>query len=543
MLRLLQQNAYHILGLDTSAEIKDILRRSQEIEHRLGLGSVLKYDFDIEVSDDLRTPNTIKTAVQKLQNPKKKVQEYFFWFHISDDIDKQAFELARKKDYSNAIRIWQNAAETDTAKSFFYKKNLALLLDLALLKESNMEYLRDSVAIWQEIINSNKFWTQFIKEYESHNSSIDRDFLLAFKSQAASNLSDFYTDLHEFHDNSEYLNEFQNVFSVRGEKVQKTVLDPAFRSINTVVERLESMNISEDGVLDLEEKSELKHSIIDLQKELNDLLDHGLYEDSQTKTMCDRAANALRKIVLDLHNNLNELEKSKKLLEIAINIAGTNSLKNKLKSELKQIEKNLNDEVETNLVLEIPGNFKTSTIALSNSFLEYNGDKVFYKDIISTSFDSTVTQHSVYGIPTGTSYQYNWSVDSDDECISISLSAKRDESKEKEIWMKLLNASMGRIEPLLIKKIIDQIFNHEEEVEIGGVIFTKEGYYRTKWKMFRENEKIMVYWTGKIYAPEMNQGQVILWNGEGKLFHSIHMSTPNAVIIPNLIEAFRDKRC
>lgn len=338
MSKLLTHNSYRILGLDTSAETKDVLRRAKEIEHRLNIGDFPEYDLDINVSEKLRTNETAKNAVQKIQNPKKKIRENFFWFRIVDDVDEEAIKLASKNDYYNAIRVWQSASEGTGTKALFYKKNLAILLNLILLKEDNQEYLRDSLAIWNEIVNSNKFWTQFIKDYEARDDAANRDFILEFKSEVAKDSADFYADLHEIHSDSAYIKEFQSVFSARGEKVEKAILNPAFQTINTVVENLEAMKVSEDGILDKDERAQIKKLIDSLKEELNKLIELGLYDDSQTKVMRDRAAGAIRTIVLDLHNNLSETDKAISLMQIAQNVAGTSGLESKIKHDIKVLE-------------------------------------------------------------------------------------------------------------------------------------------------------------------------------------------------------------
>jgi len=546
MSNTLKNNAYHILGLDVSASEKDISKRSKEILNRLLADDSPEYDLDIGMFSDFRTEDSVKDALQRLQSQKKKIKEYFFWLQIADSVDEQVLKFLKTKDYSNAIKTWQNVSDGDGTKNLLYKKNLAILYCLVLSVENNEEYLKDSLRAWGDLINSDKFWTSFSKIYRLHDEqTASEDVINDFRKHVVELLSDIYAELHQIHKNNDYVNEFQKTFSVKGEKIEKNVLAPAYQTINKAVEGLEKMEVSKDGKFDKEESEIIKKYITSVQEELNKLIDLGLYEDSQTKIMRDRAANALRSIVIDLHNNLSELEKSKRLLEIAVSLAGTDSLKNKLKSELDQIEKNVKDDAESVVVIELPGMFKTSTIVFKNNFLEYNNKRFFYKDVDSIAFHSTATKHSVYYIPTGTTYDYSFSLISGQENISISLNASKDESDNKQKWVQLISLASAMIQPLIIKKIVDKIFNRGEEVKIGDVTFTKKGYYRIKWKMFGENEKLWVYWSDTIYIPKMFQGEVILWEekeGKSAQFTSVSMSTPNAIIIPDLVQACYDNR-
>ena len=546
MSQTLKNNAYHILGLDTSASERDTLKRSKEIINRLRVDDTPDYDLDIGVFENFRTEDAVKDALQRLQAPKKRIKEYFFWFQIADGVDEQVLGLLKLKDYLNAIRIWQDASEGQSTKAFFYKKNLAILYCLALSASDNKDYLQKSLETWKELVDSDKFWTSFSKVYKLHDEqTASEDIISDFKKHVVEYLSDIYTELHHHHKHSDYLSEFQKVFSAKGERIEKSILGPAYQAISHAVEELEKMEVSKDDNFDKEESEKIKGLVATVQQELNKLIDLGLYDDSQTKIMRDRAANALRTIVLDLHNNLSELQKSEGLLAVAIKLAGTESLKNKLRDELEQIQKNVKDDVENAVVIEIPGTFRSTTVVFKNTYVEYNKKRIFFKDATSYSFDSTATSHSVYGIPTGTSYVYNWSVISEKETISVSLTASKDESKAKEDWVKLVSLSAGIIEPFIVKKIVEQIFDRGETVKFGEVEFTKKGYSKMKFKLFKENEKLMVYWSDTIYIPKMHQGQVILWedkNGESSQFASIPMSTPNAVILPALVQACYDRR-
>ena len=547
MSHTLKNNAYHILGLDTSASERDILKRSKEIINRLRGDGVPDYDLDIGVFEGFRTEDAVKDALQRLQAPKKRIKEYFFWFQIADGVDEQVLGLLKLKDYLNAIRTWQNASDDQSTKSFFYKKNLAILYCLALSASDNKEYLKKSLEAWKELVDSDKFWASFSKVYKLHDEqTASEDIISDFKKHIVEYLSDIYTELHHLHNkHSDYLSEFQKVFSAKGEKIEKSVLGPAYQAISHAVEGLEKMEVGKDDSFDKEESEKIKGLVASVQQELNKLIDLRLYDDSQTKIMRNRAANALRTIVLDLHNNLSELQKSEGLLGVAIKLAGTESLKNKLRGELEQIQKNVKDDAENAVAIEIPGTFRSATVVFKNTYVEYNKKKIFFKDATSYSFDSTATSHSLYGIPTGTSYVYNWSVISEKETISVSLTASKDESKAKEDWVKLVSLSAGIIEPFIVKKIMEQIFDRGETVKFGEVEFTKKGYSKMKFKLFKKNEKLMVYWSDTIYIPKMHQGQVILWedkNGESGQFASIPMSTPNAVILPALVQTCYDRR-
>lgn len=213
MSQTLKNNAYHVLGLDTSASEKDILKRSKEIINRLRADDIPIYDLDTGIFKNFRTEDSVKEALQGLQTPKKRIKEYFFWFQIADSIDEQAIGLFKLKDYLNAIRIWEHVSTNQHTKSFFYKKNLAILYCLVLSVDDNKDYLHNSLVVWKELIDSDKFWASFSKVYKLHDEqTASEDIISDFKNHVVKYLSDIYTELHHIHKDSDYINEFQQVF-------------------------------------------------------------------------------------------------------------------------------------------------------------------------------------------------------------------------------------------------------------------------------------------------------------------------------------------
>ncbi|MFA5781749.1 MAG: hypothetical protein WC868_05705 [Bacteroidales bacterium] len=535
MTNILKNNAFHILGLDVTVSQKELLKRSKEIINRLKADEYPTYDFDIGLFKDFRTEHSVKEAMQKLQNTKKEIKDYFFWLQISDHHDEEALNFIKKMDYQSAIDLWGKVSLENVGKAYFYKKNLAILYCLLLHGENNKDYLKASLDVWKEVINSDKFWASFSKIYKLHHEqTASQEIIDEFKDNAVNYLSDIYAELHHEHKDTDYVSEFQNVFSRKGEKVEKTILNPVFQTINEAVEGLEKMKVSADGILDKEESDNIKKFVAVIQSELNKLIDLGLYEDSQAKIMRDRAANAIRSVVLELHNELSERNKALKLLEVAIQMCGTESLKNKLHNEIAQIEKNIEDDVNNSMV-EITGMFG-GTVIFKDNFVDYRGKRIFYKDVKSISYHSTqtTTSTSVLFIPISesTSHSYNFSIKSADENISLSFSSK----SEEEIWMKLITLAKHYIESLLVESMLLKIFDKGESVNIGGVEFTKDGYYKSKF--FGGKEWVM--WSETIYIPKYEAGQVILWKAEGEVgrsFMQIPMASPNAVILPDLVTA------
>jgi len=336
---MLTTNSYHVLGLDSNASQKDALRRSREMINRIKIDDCPEYETDIGCLQSERSEKTVKEALQKLQNPRKRIKEYFFWFQVVDEVDESAMAKLRDSGIEDAIDIWKASSDSNDSKGLLRKKNLAVLYMLALYKNNSESYIKNSLNLWNEVINSEKFWKSFSQIYKlSDEQTANQEIINEFKESVISELSDTYVYLQQIHKNDCLINYFQDIFNVRGQKVEKDILNPIYEKINNACEELERMDVSEDGILDADERKKIKGLVSNIQDDLNQLIDLGLYDDSQTKVIRDRVADALRVIVLDLHNNLSETDVALSILNISLQIVGTSGMEAKIKQEVKTLE-------------------------------------------------------------------------------------------------------------------------------------------------------------------------------------------------------------
>jgi len=582
MTNSIENNAYRLLGLDTTASQKDILKRYKEIINRLRIDDIPIYDLDLGLPSKMRNESAVEDAFKRLQSAKDNLKEYFFWFQILDKTDERALDCLKNKEFEKAIEIWKDASENKNSTSYFYKKNLALLYCFLILKKHDQAYLKYSISIWHEIINADKFWSAFTKVYGiQKEQTLSSDIISEFKKNAVQQISDIYADLCQHHKNKIYIKEFQEKFGAHGKKTEKDLLTPILESIYEEIKKFQKININEnkkentetekvlcdncgadsssifswfsfwlcdDGTIlcnKCRKKSRKSCKKIDdlcehekrwrkrmkevyvivssLESKFNELIKMGLYEDPQTKVARDRAAEEIRNIAVTLYNNSFLHEDAIKLTKTAQKICGTDSFKNKLESDIKTIKKIVESDRKTSFTLDLNGRI----FKFKNNFLEYENKKMSYHDIEEISYIATA--HSINGIPTGTTYKFTL-VSIDDE---ISL------SPDEEEWSKLINISKQIIEPIIIQKIIKQIFEKNVNYAIGEVTFNKKGY--SKKKFFGGTDQVL--WSDTIFIPQFYEGQVILFkekNEKGAQFAAIKMDEPNAVVLPELLQACVD---
>lgn len=354
MINTLLGNSYNILGLENTSSEKEILKRSKEILNLIEIDETPEYDLDIGPVKSLRTERNIKDSIQKLTDPKKRIKEYFFWFDLQDSVDEDAITNIRIQNFPKAISVWREEIKKDNSKSIYYQKNLAILyLILLSINDDDLNYYKESLELWKNIIRLDRFWNSYIKIYKlNDNLNTSSEIIDIFKDQVLKYLSDIYTALSQ-KNGKNYISDFSKAFNIKGEKLEKEVLNPIYNKINDAVEELEAMNITEDGVVDEDEITKVKTLLEKFQNELNKIIELGQYDDGQSKVIRDRAANAIRKTVLDIYNNLRDTEKSTALLNIALKISGTSGMIHKIEQDIKILEKNIKDDEIVDPILEL----------------------------------------------------------------------------------------------------------------------------------------------------------------------------------------------
>jgi hypothetical protein len=374
MANIFSKNAYNILGLETNTSIKEVNRRAKEIIRLADIGND-KVDGDLGILNPDRSPSSINEALDKISSPKNQLKEYFFWFENNDSTDQKAIDFLKNGKIDDAIFLWKEKSEGEGIESLLKKKNLAILLTTRLLNGNKM-YLEESLKLWKEVLDSDKYWKSFEKIYKLNNDNdIDPELIVCLREDTQKLLANAYFDANKI-DNNIFI-EFRKVFSAKGEEVEKTVSSPAINAASLAVENLEKMNVSKDGVLTGDEAKEVALAIKKIQEQFNKLVDFGLFEDSETKIIRDKAAEAIRNIVLDIHNNLGETEKAISLINVALTIAGTKPMEGKLKEDLSVLRDVLDQKV---ILAPIDGlvekeNYKEAIDLIEKNQLRFKKDK------------------------------------------------------------------------------------------------------------------------------------------------------------------------
>jgi hypothetical protein len=374
MKNVFSHNAFNVLGLESNAPFKDIQRKAKEIIRNSEIDED-EVAGDFHLFDIKRDPLIIEESLSSLSSPKTKIFDYFFWFDASDKDDEKAITSIRAKEIEKAISIWSKKSKDSKIDSLFKKKNLAILMT-SLVLGGQKDFLEESLINWKEILDSDAFFKAFEKVYRLNNDEdIDDSFFDSLSDQVREKLSDAYFDA-SVKDESVFA-EFNNCFKAKGKNVKTKVVDPAINQLNLTIDALAVMNPSEDGVFSGDEAREVADCIKKIKEQLNKLVDYGLYEESETKVARDRAASEIRKVTLDIHNNLDETDKAFELLKIALAIVATSSVRRLIEDDIKTLKEVLKQKeiiAPIDLLFE-EGRFEESIEEINKLKKQHNKNK------------------------------------------------------------------------------------------------------------------------------------------------------------------------
>ena len=350
---LFTENAYNVLGLDSSASEKEILKRSREIENLLKIDETPEYDADLPFSKDVRTEAKVKKAAEKLTTPDKKIIETFFWLFIKDSIDEKALKLFKEGDYVGALETLQGKV-TASPNGFTAIRNKAILESLIFTEKAQNKYLEASLKTWQTILNSSKQWADFKKVYKLTNPDISDALFDNFKKNAEKILSGFYESMSKAENKPEIYAAFGKRFSAHSDTFDKETMDPLLNKLDACTRRIEKYDITyeendyQDDKWVSDDSKDILRKMIEESDSITDEIESlgkTVWNSSKVKVVRDKNASALRARAIDIANNSKLIENPDdkelidELLDTAYNICSDDSLiEKRIEKDQKDLE-------------------------------------------------------------------------------------------------------------------------------------------------------------------------------------------------------------
>jgi hypothetical protein len=523
------RNGFHVLGLSNTAEMKEILRRSNEIAQFLELDEVSEFDTDIVPANGFRTAEAGRDTLRRLQNPRLRFEDHFFWLDFKT-LGPPA-GAALKSGGWPGFATWLKVHGAHTLG-----QQRELLVSQTIALKDNANDASEVFETWKRLFDNAAFWDDLKKTYRFDGQLAASDELLStFRSGIDGSLGDIILELALGDASSPFVRQFAEVFGAKSDRLKDALLSPALDKLKEKGQALGRIRVDEGVEISAPVLGEIRDAMRGVEEALNGLIDAGLYETSETKLARDTAALEIRRIVLDCHNYHNEFAVAHGLLTIAASIAGTDALRDQLSSELEQVGASVDNEANSTFSVEVPGTFGGGTVIFKNDAVAYSGVSIRFRDAASISYSSMT--RSLNFIPYSQSYGVvKTSMTGQSININFGTTLYIGNTAKQETWAKLAGVFDKVAGPHIVERMIKRLFEENAEIDIGGVKFDSRGYSRKR--TFGGIDSVT--WSGDIYLPKLGAGNVIVWttkDGKATQLTAIPMSTPNAVILPELVKA------
>jgi tetratricopeptide (TPR) repeat protein len=235
--QVLIRNSFNILGLSSSASLKEIRKRSQQLLQLAKIEEIQEFDADIGHVCEFRSESEVKLALERISGIKERLREIFFWFDDHNIENQKSLVLIAQGNYQEAIDILD---KTNTAGiDWLEHKNLALALMFQAFASSDLNSFCRSLELWKQIAESEDFWKFYEKHYLLHDelgtsSSLFDEFRGSIYESLSAKAVSFYHQTK----NPETIGLYYSAFGQIGKFIDSDVLQPIILKIKKELEDL-----------------------------------------------------------------------------------------------------------------------------------------------------------------------------------------------------------------------------------------------------------------------------------------------------------------
>lgn len=223
--QVLIRNSFNILGLSSSAALKEIRKRSQQLLQLAKIEEIQEFDADIGHVREFRSEGEVKLAFERISGIKERLKEIFFWFDDHNIENQKSIALISQGNYQEAIDILDRTKTTII--DWLEYKNLALALIFQAFASSDLKSFCRSLELWKEIVESDDFWKFYEKHYLFHDelgtsSSLFEEFRGSIYESLSTKVVSFYHQTRK----TEVITLFYQIFNLIGNSIDTQVIQP-----------------------------------------------------------------------------------------------------------------------------------------------------------------------------------------------------------------------------------------------------------------------------------------------------------------------------
>jgi hypothetical protein len=330
------QNAFNIVGLPTTSPISEAKNRSSHLISLSKIDETETFDSDVGQVQNLRKETNLRRALERLTSVKDRLGETFFWYEMDTATDVSLFQQVTKGQYEEAANGWEDSF--NQTKNWIAKKNLALTLCLLSFKKGSLDDFRKCIYVWREIWKSDEFWTFYTYHYGMHDDlGTAKTLFQDFRNSLGEHLSRFTAEAYHQIGTSAVIGVLYATFDVVGKDIEDNIITPLSKKLMSALDELEAKASSETFQIT---KSDFTRCLEEVTKCIESVRHLGLDGYSPLQVLIQKAAEKLHSISIDLHNNQNDLKRSRELLELGMSLNASHSFQAQANKDRVQLRKN-----------------------------------------------------------------------------------------------------------------------------------------------------------------------------------------------------------
>jgi len=348
MLQIIERNAFRILGLSITASDRDVARREEELQAHLTIGQLPTFDTDFPWIGDIdRSEESVRRALQVLNDPSLKLEHSLFWFWECTAEDILAMDSLREGNQAQASIVWNRAIDESgvTHGTLTHFKNIAILSLIQAFGSQVFDHAKfiNSIENWGRVLSSEYLMNRLTLLHPQLKNHMEDDRLSDVVGKCIYSSTKRYFSQWIQENDCEKAAACLGAFSKGGfsQEFQRwvtgDVTEPIFEEIERLCSGLSSLGFADMGRLQ-GMTLRFQREVLPLLEDLRKLLP---MSDLKLMNVCDEVGRIVRNNGVEYGNQTEDWKKSKEFCEWAYRVVLSPLPKETLRQDIETLSQNV----------------------------------------------------------------------------------------------------------------------------------------------------------------------------------------------------------
>jgi hypothetical protein len=362
--KLFYNNAFRITGLLTNASGREITKHGDRLKLYEELGNGETPLSGAFVRKPPPTLDEIRTALQRLKNPERRIVDEFFWFWPTPDANggrDEALDAVQQGQANKAISIWRER-ETDRPDAVVARHNLAIAYHVAALDLENAaighdcteeqrtkiaNFWQSSIKRWLSIADDDRLWDHVVERIRQLNEpNLPTGFSRQIRKNLRAALCKIHADLGLAYLECAQIDYAQSQLSLCKQLAQETGADDIAAEIviNPIIARLrQQLDLAQQtAAANPSRAAEAAWELLDLARRMSSRFELLLAPKHPARAdLYDDIADLTNRIQITYHKTKADDQTCLEILQQALSYATTFEIKKRIEENIEILKSNI----------------------------------------------------------------------------------------------------------------------------------------------------------------------------------------------------------